>query len=132
MVWKTLLVDFKILDLLKLIIHSFHFKVGDSHWLVMLCIIFESFGWAGVIRFIWFFVILVWRIQIAEYLIDIMNDDGFEYAYFFSYFLQFVYFWLLLLLILSCGCLFVLYKLAKVHLNMSNQPCKCVIFIKWA
>ena len=98
----------------------------------MLCFIFESSRWAGMISLIWFFVILVWRVQIAEYLIDIVNDDGLEYAYFFSYFHQFMYFWLLLLFIVVFGCFFVLYNLAKVDLDISNQPCKCVIFIKWA
>lgn len=128
--WNTLLVDFKILDFIKLFVNRFHFKVSNDHWLMMNILISEWVGWTSVIGFIWFFVIFIWRIQIIEYLVNIVDDDGFENTNFFSYFQQFLYFWLLLVLLRSQCALFVLYKLAEVHLDMFDQACKCVIFIK--
>jgi len=70
-------VDFKVVDRFKLLFEGLDLKVSDGHFLLVRMLVFDCVWWMGVIGFVWFLIVFAWRINIAEDLVDIMDNDGF-------------------------------------------------------
>lgn len=88
MISNILLIDLEMLNRLKLLAFRLYLKVSDGHFFLMMMLIFESRRRKSVVSSILLFVVLIRRVNIAEDIVDIMYDDGFQNSYFFLYFDQ--------------------------------------------